>query len=152
MTNRKTAVFTALLCLNLLCTALLAAFVLAPRREESGAIGFTDTANGQYVLYIGTNDKDTYEQIIPTDEAIEIVNAVCEKYVGGYTMSGAKGGWVDEAGIFTQENTLVYTFTGVDEETLTPLMDEVLARLNQNAILVERRDVSSSYYTGSGAE
>ena len=49
----------------------------------------------KYVLYIGTNDKDTYEQVISTEEAREIVNEICIKYVDGYTASEAKGGWVD---------------------------------------------------------
>lgn len=103
----------------------------------------------RYTLYIGTNDKDTYTQLIPLEEAKQIVNEICVKYVGGYTVQQANGGWVDETGSLTQEETLVYSFIGVDEEVLQSIMDEVLVALNQNSILVEKANMVSSYYSGS---
>jgi len=111
-----------------------------------GAIAFENAEYGQYVLYIGMNDKDTYEQIIPTDEAVEIVNAIFAKHVGGWTMKHARGGWVDEKNILTQENTLVYFVAWADEADVIAIMDEVLVALNQNSILIERRDISSVFY------
>lgn len=101
----------------------------------------------KYVLYIGTNDKDTYEQVISTEEAREIVNEICIKYVDGYTASEAKGGWVDETDTLTQENTLVYAFYEVTEEQLVNIMEEILEALNQNAILVEKQEAIYTYYS-----
>ena len=69
------------------------------------------------------------------EEAKETVNGICAKYVEGYTVTEAQGGWVDETGTLTEEQTLVYSFTGVSEEALTSIMDEVLKELNQNSIL-----------------
>lgn len=136
---------------NLLATALLAAHLLSPTAvEPAGALEFVAVEHGAYVLYIGTNDKDTYQQIIPTAEAIDIVNGICARYVEGYTMSTAEGGWLDEAGILTQETTLVYTFVDADQGDIIRIMDDVLSALNQNSILVERRDVDSAFYYGSG--
>ena len=102
----------------------------------------------KYVLYIGTNDKDTYKQVISTEEAREIVNEICIKYVDGYTASEAKGGWVDETDTLTQENTLVYAFYEVTEEQLVNIMEEILEALNQNAILVEKQEAIYTYYSG----
>jgi len=116
--------------------------------NDDGYLDFEVVENGRYVLYIGLNDKNTYEQIIPTDEAVEIVDAICVKYVEGYTMAQVKGGWIDEFGALTQENTLVYTFTHIDEQAIIAIMDEVLIALNQNAILVENQRISSVYYRG----
>lgn len=99
-------------------------------------------------LYIGTNDKDTYTQLIPLEEAREKVNRICAKYVGGYTVMEAAGGWTDETGTLTQEATLVYSFTDVEEEALVCVMDEVLEELNQSSILVEVSGVHSLYYYG----
>jgi len=116
--------------------------------SSTGAIAFENAEYGQYVLYIGMNDKDTYEQIIPTDEVVEIVNAICAKHVGGWTMKHARGGWVDEKDVLTQENTLVYFIAWASESDVIAIMDEVLVALNQNSILIERRDISSVFYRG----
>ena len=113
-----------------------------------GTISFEYVEHGQYVLHIGLNDKDTYEQIIPTDEAVNIVNAICAKYISGWTSSHARGGWIDEKAVLTQENTLVYFIAHAAEADVIAIMDEVLVALNQNAILVERRNVSSAFYRG----
>ena len=102
----------------------------------------------KYVLYNGTNDKDSYKQVISTEEAREIVNEICIKYVDGYTASEAKGGWVDETDTLTQENTLVYAFYEVTEEQLVNIMEEILEALNQNAILVEKQEAIYTYYSG----
>lgn len=111
-------------------------------------LDYEDAENGKYVLYIGLNDKDTYEQIIPTDEAKDIVNRICTKYVEGYTVSEANGGWVDETRTLTEESTLVYILSDVKEEDMIAIMDEVLAALNQNSILIERQEYAYSFYSG----
>lgn len=116
--------------------------------DGAAAISYDYSEYGEYVLYIGLNDKDTYTQIIPTEEAKEIVNEICVKYVDGYTVSEASGGWVDEKGALTEEVSLVYSFSGAEEADIVSIMNEVLAALNQNSILVERQDIFYSYYNG----
>lgn len=123
--------------------------VLDHHAQAAGTIlGYADTGNGRYVLYIGLNDKDTYEQIIPTEEAKDIINQICMKYVEGYTVLEASGGWVDETGTLTEESTLVYMLSDVKEEDVVAIMDEVLTALNQNSILVERQEYAYSFYSG----
>ena len=125
--------------------AVLAAMYFGGYFGERSAIDYSGAT--QYVLYIGTNDKDTYSQIIPTEEAMAIVNEICARHVGGYTASKAAGGWVDEKGVLTQETTLVYVITGASEPQVLLIMNEALVALNQNAILVEKRDVASAFYS-----
>ena len=86
--------------------------------------------------------------MISTEEAREIVNEICIKYVDGYTASEAKGGWVDETDTLTQENTLVYAFYEVTEEQLVNIMEEILTALNQNSILLEKQEAIYTYYSG----
>ena len=117
-------------------------------RAEGGMLTEQMEMGKKYVLYIGTNDKDSYKQVISTEEAREIVNEICIKYVDGYTASEAKGGWVDETDTLTQENTLVYAFYEVTEEQLVNIMEEILEALNQNAILVEKQEAIYTYYSG----
>lgn len=99
-------------------------------------------------LYIGLNDKDTYTQLIPTEEARAAVDEICLKYVEGFTAYEARGGWTDESGALTRENTLVYIISGADEEQITAIMDEVLKELNQSAILLSTETAETIYYSG----
>lgn len=120
-------------------------------KKEAGtdsALSHQMETGEKYIIYIGTNDKDTYKQEIPTKEARDMVNAICAKYLDGYTASNAKGGWVDETDTLTQENTLVYSFYNVEEEALIQVMDEIREKLNQNSILVERQEAVYTYYNG----
>lgn len=116
--------------------------------EESVTTFSAEEQVSRVTLYIGTNDKDTYTQLISLDDAKETVNNICAKYVEGYTVMQANGGWVDETGMLTEEETLVYSFTDVEEDALVSIMDEVLHELNQNSILVETSDTQSFYYSG----
>lgn len=113
-----------------------------------GTLSFETVAAGKFVLYIGLNDKDTYTQLIPTEEAIATVNEIASRHVDGYTMQDASGGWVDETGTLTQEPSLVYSFDQAAEADIIAIMDEVLAVLNQNSILVEKEDLTYTYYDG----
>lgn len=102
----------------------------------------------KYTIYIGTNDKDTYTQLISTEQAQSMINEICTKYVDGYTSWIAQGGWVDENDKFTNETTLIYSFTDVNESDVILIMDEIIEKLNQNSILIEYEDVTYSYYQG----
>lgn len=114
--------------------------------------GFLLEEAPEYTLYIGLNDKDKYCQLISTEEAKAIVDAICIQYVDGYTVMEARGAWADEKNILTQENTLVYYFREADEESLREIMNEVIEVLNQNTILLEKQTVSYTYYGEEGAE
>lgn len=141
---------TVLLVINLAISGAIIVYLANEhdKTPSASALPFETTEQGKYVLYIGTNDKDTYTQQIPLDEAEQIVNEICSKYVEGYTVQQAEGGWVDESGILTEEQTLVYSFDTVREEDLVSIMDEVLVQLNQASILVERQDLTYCYYSG----
>lgn len=101
----------------------------------------------RYTLYIGTNDKDSHTQVISTAEAQDIVDDICADYTVGYTRLNAVGGWVDETGDLTHENTLIYEFYNVSEEQLKNIMDDILVSLNQSTILVEKADSEYTFYS-----
>jgi hypothetical protein len=123
-------------------------YFLAGQWENKADIQETEKdQEKEYILYIGLNDKDEYRQIISTEEAQEIINAICIRYVDGYTMSKAEGAWVDEKGILTSEETLVYTIRG-EKENIIRVMDDILPALNQNAILLEEKSSDFMFYNG----
>ncbi|MCD8347875.1 MAG: DUF3574 domain-containing protein [Lachnospiraceae bacterium] len=148
-TQRLTLVILFLLVIDLCVTGCVVFYLFKSRNQESSAAAFSaGEQTTRYTLYIGTNDKDTYTQLISLEDAKEIVNEICTRYVDAYTGMEALGTWMDETGILTEESTLVYTFTGVQEEDIISIMDEILEELNQNAILVEVSSPYSYYYYG----
>ena len=60
----------------------------------------------QYVLYLGTNDKDTNEPVFAPEEAKEKAQDILLDHFGGYTIQEANGGWVDDGKVY-REYTLV---------------------------------------------
>lgn len=146
----KQNIILILLLINLTATGGLAVYLFAGSESQDAETAvFHDMETKQkYTLYIGTNDKDTYNQLISTTKARKIVDRICTKHVEGYTSSEAKGGWVDETGALTQENTLVYSFYDVKDSQIKAIMDEVLSKLNQNSILLEIAENRSVYYYG----
>jgi hypothetical protein len=149
--NKKWAAVFPLLILNLLVTLSVIIYLAVTainHTDTDSELFYNSTENEQYVLYIGLNDKDIYEQIIPMENIVKTINTICIKYASGYTMNKMKGGWIDDKGVLTQEDTLVYIFTGIDETAVISIMDEILTALNQNSILIEKRSVLSTFYSG----
>ena len=145
MKNQKllTAVII-LLVLNICATCFIGFSACRPAEQAEES-----ETSAQFVMYVGTNDKDTYAQIIPTEEAKEIIDRICFKYLGGYTIQDAVGSWVDETGTATHENTIVCYFDGTDEETVHRIADEIILELNQNTVLIETTSVRMEYYGGA---
>lgn len=143
-------VFTVLM---LLCIALCVFMTVAVyMRGGSGCVFSLPQEKAetvtQYVLYIGTNDKDTYRQEISTDDAIDIVDGICLSHLDGYTLTRAEGRWLDETHTVTVEDTIVCYIDGADRDTVYAICDEVIAALNQSTVLVETNEVTMDYYGG----
>ena len=154
-TGIRQKAIVVLLIVNLVATGILGFYTVS---RIHGIYGLEEDMDniynpvGKYTIYIGLNDKNTYEQIISTEDGIHTVNGLCIRYVDGYTMQTAKGGWKDEKEILTEENTLIYSFYEVTDEQVMQIMDDVLKELNQNSILVTYGQENSAYYYGRGKE
>ena len=103
-----------------------------------------------YILYIGTNDQETYQNEIQVEKAEEVISRICLQYVGGYTIECGKGAWIDDRENLTKETTFILTLQGIEEETLEHIMNDICAELNQNSILVEYSKNPKKYYYGEG--
>ena len=110
-----------------------------------------DESVAQYVMYIGTNDKDTYKPEHTNEEAMKIVDEICLKYFEGYTLQEATDSWKDEKDIITHEYTIVCYFDDVDKKTVYQAADDIIAALNQNTVLIEEDDIKIDYYSSSNA-
>lgn len=116
----------------------------APNRSDK----LPYTGNIKYTMYIGLNDKDTYTQLIPYDEAEKKVSEIVLKYVDGYTQMQAKGAYKDDEGIVTLENSLIYEIYAATDQQMEAIMNEVLTALNQHSILLEKQTVKSIFFEG----
>lgn len=91
-----------------------------------------------YNLFVGLNDKDTYEQIIDDDFAMQTVRDVVTNIVGGATFTKSFGHWVDEFGNETNETSIVVKIVGTDDEHIKRICTKLNTVLNQNCIMVEK--------------
>lgn len=64
-----------------------------------------ETRDIQYVMYVGTNDKDTNEPVYSEEEARERADVILTRYFEGFTIQEARGGWKNEDGTVSHEYT-----------------------------------------------
>ena len=103
----------------------------------------------QYVMYVGTNDKDTNLPKYSQESAREIVDKICLEYFEGYTLQEATGAWTDENNRVTHEYTIVCYFDDTDRNTVNLAADEIMKALNQQTVLIEQDNIRMEYYSGS---
>lgn len=111
--------------------------------------GLAGTEGVKYTVYIGLNDKDSYKQLISSEDAEKKVSAIALKHVDGFTVLSARGAYKDDKGVITDENSLVYEFTFAEDQQIKAIMDEVIKELNQNSVLVEKKKVNYEFYEGN---
>ena len=126
-----------------------ASVAATPDAEAEDTQAHTRDTAAQYVMYVGTNDKDTYKPEHTNEEAMNIVDQICLKYFDGYTLQDATGSWTDETGAPTHEYTLVCYFDAADEATVYEAADEIIKELNQNTVLIEKTEIEMEYYSGA---
>lgn len=131
--------------INFVITIVLLCLVISNNKKSN------DTINNEsyikYTLYIGTNDKDTYEPVADINTCISKVTEICVKYTSGCTISEAKGYWKDETNAITCESTIVVILEDIEKEIVYTICDDVIKQLNQNSILVETSDIISEFYS-----
>ena len=101
----------------------------------------------QYVMYLGTNDKDTNKPVFTQDEAMAQAKAILIDKFGGYTIQEAHGGWIDD-GTAYQEYTLVIYLSDTTEEQVHAAADEMIKVFNQSSVLIQTVPASAEFYSG----
>ncbi|MER1992385.1 MAG: DUF3574 domain-containing protein [Eubacteriales bacterium] len=113
----------------------------APETEasEQGSI--------QYVLYLGTNDKDTNKPVFTQAEALEQAKDILIRHFGGYTIQEAHGGWID-SGKKYQEYTLVIYLSDTTPDKVHAAADEMIETFRQNSVLIQENPTKTEFYSG----
>ena len=99
----------------------------------------------QYVMYLGTNDKDTNEPVYEPDEAKEKAKEILIRHFGGYTIQEASGGWIDEEKLY-QEYTLVIYLSDTTLEKIHAAADEMISTFDQSSVLIQANETRTEFY------
>lgn len=113
----------------------------APAETEAG------DPDIQYVLYLGTNDKDTNKPVFTQAEAKEKAKEILIRHFGGFTIQEAEGGWIDEGTIF-QEYTLVIYLSDTTTEAVHAAADELVEAFHQSSVLIQTNPTKTEFYGG----
>ena len=138
--SKKLGVITAILSIIALCVSLFAIVQVKGTEKE-------DTSDVQYVMYLGTNDKDTNEPVFSPDEAKKQAEEILLRHFGGYTIQEADGGWVDGEKVFT-EYTLVIYLSDTNKESVHAAADEMIKTFNQSSVLIQENKTTTEFYSG----
>ena len=101
----------------------------------------------QYVMYVGTNDKDTNTPVLPPEEAKAKAQEILIRHLGGYTIQEASGGWVDGETLYT-EYTLVIYLSDTKPEQVYAVADEMISAFNQSSVLIQSNQTTTEFYAG----
>ena len=115
---------------------------LSPAKQPDTA------ADTQYVMYLGTNDKDTNQPVFPPEEAKEQAIKILLDHFGGYTIQEANGGWVDGDTVYT-EYTLVIYLSDTDLEHVHAAAGEMINTFHQSSVLIQANRTTTEFYSGS---
>lgn len=125
----------------------------AERTEQTGeeetaqpdAAAYTDV---QYVLYLGTNDKDTNLPVYSQEECLEKAKDILIRNFGGYTIQEANGGWIDGETEY-QEYTLVIYLSDTTLDKVYAAVDEMIQVFNQSSVLIQQNPTRTEYYSAN---
>ena len=116
-------------------------FISSPKQEEKEEFDI------QYVLFLGTNDKDTYAPYGTPEEVKTKVDEVLTKHVEGFTIQEANGGWTNDNGTVDHEYTVVILLSDTTIDKVHAICDDLIKTFNQSAILVQSNRTKTEFYS-----
>lgn len=128
------------LCLSVLAICSADRTSIPEKVQESGDV--------QYVMYLGTNDKDTNEPVCSPEEAKEKAADILVDHFGGYTIQDANGGWKDGDTLY-KEYTLVIYLSDTTSEDVHAAADDLIEAFNQSSVLIQENKTVTEFYSGS---
>lgn len=142
--NKKFSILITVLCVAAIVLSVAALAVAVPALRNSNKTQ-TDV---QYVLYLGTNDKDTNIPVFTQEEAKEQLKAILLDKFGGYTIQEAAGGWKDGEEVY-QEYTLVIYLSDTTMEDVHAAANEMIRVFNQSSVLIQCNRTTTEFYSGN---
>lgn len=116
-------------------------FVSAPKIQQ-------EEYDIQYEIFLGTNDKDSYEPYGTPDAVKEKVDEVLTKHFEGFTIQEANGGWTNENGTVDHEYTVVILLSDTTLEKVYAASDDLIRAFNQSAVMIQANKTKTEFYSG----
>lgn len=154
MENKKTgslSVAAIVLSVIALCLGLAGLIFGLVQAKKTDAITAAQDVDIQYVLYLGTNDKDTNEPVYTPEEAEEHADAILTQYFYGFTIQDARGGWLNDDGSVAHEYTLVIYLSDTDLTQVHRACDALIGEFNQSSVLIQQNHTTTEFYAGANA-
>ena len=101
----------------------------------------------QYVLFLGTNDKDTNKPVFTQEEARQRLRQILIDHFGGYTIQDALGGWVGDDGTEYREYTLIVYLSDTTLDKVRAAADEMIKTFNQSSVLIQTNPTRTEFYS-----
>ena len=139
MSKKLSAVICAVAVIALCLSAVNLYLALRPQEQPA--------ADVQYVLYLGTNDKDTNEPVFAPEEAKAKLKSILIQSLGEYTIQEANGGWVDGEKIYREYTPVIY-LSDTDIESVHAACDEMIQVFNQSSVLIQANKTATEFYAG----
>ena len=137
--SKKSGIATLVIAIIALCLSVLN-LALSQKPVEQ------ETRDIQYVMYLGTNDKDSNEPVCSLEEAKVRAADILVDHFGGYTIQEASGGWQDGEALY-QENTLVIFLSDTTLDAVHAAADDLIRAFNQSSILIQTNETSTEFYS-----
>lgn len=142
--ERKTNIVVLVVAIVALCTACASLIIVLCSKPAAEA-----RQDIQYVLYVGTNDKDTARPVCSPAEALEKAKSLLISRFGGYTVQEAQGGWIGDDGTVFQEYTIMIHLSDTDLATVHAVCDDFIKAFNQSSILIQENVTKTEFYSGN---
>ena len=139
--EKKLSIIAVVLAVIALALAVFS-LVSPPKTEKQ------EEMDTQYVMYLGTNDKDTYEPYGTPKEAKAKVDEVLTKHFEGFTIQDAMGGWTNENGTVDHEYTVLIFLSDTTQEKVRAAADDLIRVFNQSSILIQANQTRTEFYSG----
>ena len=140
--TKKTGLLVLIISIAAIC---LSVFSLCKSAMQSKA----PAKDIQYVIYLGTNDKDTYQPVYAPEEAKAKVDEVLSKHFEGFTIQDAIGGWTNESGKVDHEDTIVIYLSDTTAEKVHAAADDLIREFHQSAVLIQANETTTEFYGAS---
>jgi len=139
--SKKFSAAAMILAILALCLSVVALFL--PQKADG-----REQRDIQYVMYLGTNDKDSNEPVYSPEDAKIKAEEILVKHFGGYTIQEASGGWADEGTLY-QEYTLVIYLSDTTLDAVHAAADEMVQAFHQSSVLIQANETSTEFYSGN---
>lgn len=94
----------------------------------------------KYEIFIGIKDKDSYEEILSTDDFKDLLREICVEKEINFSLLTQLGGYKHNKG-YTTETSLRIIIIGINEQEVNLLSQELKKKINTDAVLITKTEI-----------